>query len=785
VVAAALLVVGTAGALLFLRSRPADSPAPPTPAEPPAAAPATPAPAEPSPAGSSPATPPAERAAAPAFVEEATCASCHPDEASAWQGTDHDLAMQPADAGSVLGDFDAVRFQDRSTDTRFLREGDAFVVETEGKDGERERFPVPYVFGWRPLQQVLLPQPRGRLQALSVAWDTRAGAWFSLYPDETIDARDPLHWTRPPHNWNFSCAECHATDLRRNYDAATDAYATSWHRLDVGCQACHGPAGAHVEWALEGDPREPIPGHGFGAPLGTAAQELRDSTREIETCARCHARRAPIGDGFDHRDRLLDDYLPSFLTTGLYHADGQILDEVYEYGSFLQSKMYAHGLRCSDCHDPHGLGTRRPGNTLCTACHSPTPQARPHVDLSTLTRKAYDSPEHHHHAPGTPGAQCVSCHMPQRTYMIVDPRRDHGFRVPRPDLAAETGAPDACTACHAERDPAWAAAEIARWSGPKERPEPFGVALQAGRTGKAGAAEALLALALSKEPPIVRGTALLELARYPSQAALTVYEAGTHDPDGLVRLAAVSGLELLTPAERVAVLGPMCADPLRGVRIEAARLLEGIPPEALGPHAGAVAAALDEYEAVQRALLERPEARLNLAQLLVARGQATEAERELRAAVRLDPHFVPAWVNLSDLARTTKSESEAEGVLRDGLRHSPDDPTLHHALGLVLVRQERAQDGLAELARAAELAPEDPRFGYVLAVALHDTGRPEEARDALRRVLAQHPGDRDARFALANYLFESGDEEGARRCIEELAAVNPYDPWLAGPGGGR
>jgi tetratricopeptide (TPR) repeat protein len=169
---------------------------------------------------------------------------------------------------------------------------------------------------------------------------------------------------------------------------------------------------------------------------------------------------------------------------------------------------------------------------------------------------------------------------------------------------------------------------------------------------------------------------------------------------------------------------------------------------------------------------------LNLAQLHLARGKPAAAEDELRTALRLDPLFVPAYVNLAELTRATKGEREAEGWLRDGLARVPDAPALHHALGLSLVRQQRSQEALAALARAVELAPADGRFAYVHAVALHDLGQPAEARAALERLLARRPGERDARFALAAYRKEAGDAEGARRCLDELAAVNPFDPGL-------
>ena len=705
--------------------------------------------------------------AAHAFVDEAQCRMCHARVVEAWTGSDHDLAMQPAGEDTVLGDFADARFEDASGVTRFFRRDGGYFVETTGPDGGAHEYPVPYVFGVDPLQQLLLPLEGGRLQALAVAWDARAKRWFSLYPDERIDATDELHWTKAPLNWNFACAECHATDLVRGFDVAENAFHTTWSRLDVGCQACHGPAARHLEWARTSDLA--VVGRGFDAPI------RKSSRAEVEACARCHARRAPLGDGFDHRHRFLDDYLPATLHEGLYHPDGQIQDEVYEYGSFLQSKMHAKGVRCSDCHDPHGLRPRRPGNTLCTTCHSSAPQPPPHVDVATLQRKNYDSREHHFHEPGTSGSACVDCHMPQKTYMIVDPRRDHAFRIPRPDLSARLGTPDACTACHRERDAVWAAAEIEQRFGKKKRPADFGTALAAGRAGTPGAAEQLLELVRSGEPAIVRATAFELLARYPSRRVLDASAAALSDADGLVRLAALGNFELLGPEERVPAVAPLLADELRAVRLEAARLLASTADE---PR---LARALSEYEAVQRGLSERPEAHLNLAQIRVERGQPAEAEAELRTAVRLDPAFVPGWVNLAELVRGVRGDAEGEALLREGLRHAPRAAALHHSLGLALVRQQKKVEALTSLALAAELAPDDPQLGYVYAVALEDSGRGEEARSELVRVLATSPWHRDARLALAGYLAAAGDGPGAERERAALAAINPDDPALAPP----
>ena len=203
----------------------------------------------------------------------------------------------------------------------------------------------------------MLELDRGRLQAFTIAWDVARRRWFHLYPAERIDHRDPLHWTRPLQNWNFMCAECHSTDLKKNYDLRTGSYDTTWHQIDVGCQACHGPASRH----LSGTPSKGDFAVDLAAP---------DATMQIETCARCHSRRAVIAGGYRHGERLMQTHQPSLLTADLYFADGQIRDEVYEYGSFLQSKMYAKGVRCSDCHDPHSLQLRRQGNDLCVGCHN-------------------------------------------------------------------------------------------------------------------------------------------------------------------------------------------------------------------------------------------------------------------------------------------------------------------------------------------------------------------------------------------------------------------------------
>ena len=431
------------------------------------------------------------------YVGAAACATCHAKEAAAWRGSDHDLAMQVADEKSVLGNFADAKFAYAGTTSTFYRREGKFWVRTDGPDGKLADFEIKYAFGVRPLQQYLIELPGGRMQALGIAWDSRPKAqggqrWFHLYPGQNIKAGDPLHWTGVGQNWNFQCAECHSTDLKKAYDAATNTFRTRWAEIDVACEACHGPGSKHVAWAKEGDAKARAGDKGLAlalderkgvqwVPVVAAGNAQRSkprlTAREVETCARCHGRAGRISDDYVHGGPLLDSHRLALLDEGLYWNDGQMRDEVYNWGSFVQSRMYAQGVTCSDCHDPHSLKLREPGNGVCAQCHAPA---------------KYDAPAHTHHTAGTTGAACAACHMPTTTYMVVDPRHDHSLRIPRPDLSVKLGVPNACNNCHAKQKPQWAADAIVKWTGKTPAGyQRFAEALHAGTHRRAGRARGI------------------------------------------------------------------------------------------------------------------------------------------------------------------------------------------------------------------------------------------------------------------------------------------------------
>ena len=729
--------------------------------------------------------PPPPPPAPPSYVGSPTCAECHASQAQAWSASHHRLAMQPARADTVLGNFRGARFDWQGVATTFLDRGGRFTVHTDGPDGKPDDFAVRFTFGIDPLQQYLVELPRGRLQCLGIAWDTRPRAeggqrWFHLYPGELrMDFRNALHWTRPQQTWNHMCAQCHTTDFRKAYRAEGDRFESAYAEGEVGCEACHGPGSGHVTWARGGQPAgERLHGLTFqlrGASLSTWANAGSGGTLtrsgpisrvEVETCGPCHARRGQIWPEVKPGEEVGQAFRVVLLDEGLYQPDGQILDEVFEYGSFLQSKMYAQGVTCSDCHEPHAAKKlRTEGNAVCLRCHLPA---------------RFDTADHTHHRAGTEGSACVACHMSMRNYMVVDGRRDHSFRIPRPDLAVKLGTPDACTSCH-RRGPRWSAEKaLALWGpGVQARPQ-WAEAIAAGRGYLPRAGEQLMAAAdATRFPGIVRATAVSLLERYLDPVVLVFLERGARDPDPLVRRAVAQVIASLEPAPRLRIGAPLLADPVRAVRLEATASLVRVPPRMLD---ASTRAALDLGQRELRTSLaadaDRTDAQYNLGVLELSLGRIPEAEAAFRLAIQRDPTFAPAYLNLADVERGNGREREAEATLREALRWDAGDAPSHHALGLSLVRQGRRAEALVELEAAARLGRANPRFAYVYAVALNDSGNHARAREVLEATQARFPGNVEILTLLVQLALDAHDNDAARRWARKLGDAAPNTPGI-------
>ncbi|MGI9287418.1 MAG: multiheme c-type cytochrome, partial [Pseudomonadales bacterium] len=641
------------------------------------------------------------------YVSSSACKECHADAYQQWRNSHHDLAMQAATDETVLGDFNNVQYEQNGVTSRFFKRDDQFFVHTDNAAGEMQDFKISYAFGVQPLQQYLIDFPDGRKQALSIAWDTRpkekgGQRWFHLYGDDNIEHSDPLHWTRLNQNWNYQCADCHSTELEKNYNSTTGHYATSWAEVTVGCEACHGPASQHLTWAQTENKTENVPHKGF-------ATDLSDSRHQINGCAHCHARRSIIAEGFTPDKPLLDYYQPALLDAGLYHNDGQILDEVYVYGSFLQSKMYDKGVTCTDCHNAHSAELKASGNAVCTQCHQSNPPAK----FPSLQKKSYDASAHHFHEPDSAGAQCVACHMPTKTYMQVDDRHDHGFRLPRPDLSAELGTPNTCNTCHADQSADWAATQIEQRFG-KQRAPHFASTFADARENTTDVSADLLQIAVtSDQPGIVRATAY-SLVNVNSPAAMQQLSSGLQDSDPLVRIGATRATEGLDINSRWQLLAPLLDDPLRAVRGEAAHLLAPVLNEQIEPpQRASLQKAVDEYIAAQLLNADRPEAQTNLGLIYAQTNQPGKVEPAYRRAITLDPSWVPAYINLADFMRAQDRDGEGEPLLKKVVHMQPNNAEIRQAYGLWLTRQGRSEEALRNLKASATLTPQNSRYAYI------------------------------------------------------------------------
>ena len=583
----------------------------------------------------------------------------------------------------VLGDFANATLTHHGVTTVFSRDGDKFMVRTEGPDGAPHDYEIAYTFGVFPLQQYLIAFPGGRYQALGIAWDSRPKAqggqrWFPLYPAQILRAGDPLHWTGRDQTWNYQCASCHSTDLKKNYDLTADSYATSWTDTDVACEACHGPGSRHIAWvqaraagssgSSQAKPDRPPEANAMGLTTnleraspgqwqinpatGIAQRSRLLHTQELDICSGCHARRKVIAKQFSVGTAFLDAYLPALLESGLHHADGQIDGEVFEYGSFIQSRMYHAGVRCSDCHEPHSLALREQGNGLCAQCHLPA---------------KFDVAEHSHHQQGAPVPNASIATCPRKPTWRWTSDAITASASPVPISQCRSGRPTPAHNAMLVKPPIWAAQRIAEWfpHGRQTRPH-FGVALDAGRTGAANA-EALLdaLIADQNQPATARASALALLAPVATPASEAAVKAALADPNPLIRAAVPRALPAAPSPAMVEAVAPLLSDPVHAVRIETARALAGVDQHTLTleQQTAFAAATLELFEA-EMIDAERPEAHLNLGLIETKLRHPVEAEDHYRTALRLDPNFTPALVNLADLDRMRGQNQEGADLLR-------------------------------------------------------------------------------------------------------------------------
>jgi predicted CXXCH cytochrome family protein len=620
-------------------------------------------------------------ASAQTYVGSETCTGCHSEAAAAWQGSHHQLAWTMPGPDTIIADFDDTSFSHDGSTTDFSQSDGEYRMTITERDGSTTGYPVHSVVGIEPLQQYLLETESGRLQSNDIVWDAEKKEWYTLYPDQDLPIGDGLHWTGPYKTWNARCAECHATGYQRNFGKQTRKYASAQAEIGVGCEACHGPASAHLDWAAGRTvASSPVDLNDLGLTISLtpeAGAEKAGAETQIQQCASCHSRRETIGDGNPIPGTPFHDaFNLSVLRPGLYHNDGQVLDEVYVYGSFLQSKMYAQGVTCTNCHDPHTAALKIEGNGLCTQCHSEAGNP----DFPTLIAANYDSPSHHFHIEGSAGAQCKNCHMPENAYMGIDLRSDHSFRIPRPDLGAETSSPDTCTSCHDDQSQDWAAARIAQWYPDSiNRERHYGQTFTKAQQYPEAARPDLVDLAAdTTQPGIVRATALYLMQGQADSELAEATKGLLSDADPLLRLGAAPIQRGAEVQDRLARLMPLMADPVRTVRLGAVKEMLSIPPEILTPSQRVlVSEAMGEWRTSLLNKLDFPETHLVMGGMALTMRNFEAAAGAFHQAVEMDPQRVEAWRILVRLTSAIDGPEAARLVLRQAMARVPNDPVLN------------------------------------------------------------------------------------------------------------
>lgn len=725
-------------------------------------------------------------AVATEFVGSFECQQCHQQEFEQWTGSDHDMAMKHATTSSVAADFNT-SFIYLGKPNRFFRKGEEYWVNIEDGSGQFSDFKISYTFGISPLQQYMVEFEDGRIQLIPFAWDNRpkiegGQKWFHLYPDNSAK-HDDFFWQNVGQNWNFMCADCHSTNVKKNYDFEKNRFDTTFSEINVGCEACHGAASKHLSWAANGDLAKDNKDQnkGFNRDLAkpisqwtwqtstqatnknanTAMPVNKGHSNQLQTCAQCHSRRLQISDSnplvnSDFGDR----YQLNLIGQELYYDDGQVFDEDYVYGSFLQSKMHHNGVVCSNCHNPHSTKLVLPENALCSQCHSPA---------------KFDTSEHHQHSANSSGAQCVNCHMPQTTYMQIDKRRDHSFSIPIPANSQRIGTPNACNQCHIDKDIAWAVETTARWYPNLNTYDAkhFSSAFAGARAGIPAAADQLSYIAQDhQQAAIIRAAAIERLQQYPGRNGVVAIARATRHDEPMLRLATIQGSAPYPIADRWRMLAPLLNDKVLMVRSQAAGALAGFWPELSPEQRRQLEPSLAEYIEILKFNGDRGFARTNLGHLYANQGKVEQAIAEYNAAIAVQANYAAAYINLADLFRAQGKDPKAMETLKQGIRAQPTSGTLQFSMALALLRAKQTDTAMEYLVKATELEPNNGRFWYVYAIAITPISL-SKAGTAFDKAY-QVSGNPQYLYALCELMLSNNTPQ-AKQCLQELSTRVPAD----------
>ncbi|WP_242132955.1 tetratricopeptide repeat protein [Aestuariivivens marinum] len=688
------------------------------------------------------------------FLGDATCKTCHAKEHDYWKGSHHDKAMQIALDTTILGDFNNVKFTSQGITSRFFKKDNEYFVNTEGPDGKYHDYRIVYTFGVSPLQQYIVKFPNGHYQCLRTAWDTQEKKWFDLYPDFKVVHSEWLHWSRGGLNWNTMCADCHSTNVRKNYNENASSYNTKYAIINVNCEACHGPGKTHVEQA-----KALGSNYKFSGDL-TMTSHTNPKTL-VDACARCHMRREQISEFYNFEGSMLDHYFPQLIAEPIYYPDGQILDEDYVYGSFVQSKMYHNGVTCTNCHNPHSLKLKFEGNKLCAQCHLP---------------ETYDSPSHHFHTIGTESSKCINCHMTGRYYMGNDFRRDHSFRIPRPDQSLKYGTPNACTQCHTDKDNQWAwSAYIKQYGKPKKKH--FSDLLLPGLRGGDDGFKHLKTLVKDTiYPEIARASAVKAMVNYNDPAVIDNLLYFLNDDSPLVKGASLDILGEINTNDYNNYFLPLLKDSKRSVRVKAffalGSLDEALVPE---PYKEVYSKVKVEFETSLEVTSDFSGGKVKQGNYYLKQGNLSEAIKSYEAALKIDNLNNIIRTNLANLYYRNGEFINAEQAFKTIIQQEPEYGPTYYSYGLLLAELNRIEEAIGQMNLAIRYMPDNLRVYYNLSLLYDKIKFFDKAVETAKSGFEQAPQDESMLYILAYAYSKNNQMEKAKKMAKTLVDLYPQN----------
>ncbi|GGZ91742.1 tetratricopeptide repeat protein [Algibacter mikhailovii] len=688
-------------------------------------------------------------AGANTYVGSNNCIDCHKTETELWTGSHHDLAMQIANDSTVLGDFNNIKTEIDGVKYFFYKKQGDFFVHVEEIDNTETEYKISYAFGVTPLQQYLVDFGDGKKQVLRVTWDSVAHKWYHQYKGDKIEPHDWLHWTRSAQNWNTMCAECHSTNLKKNYDVDSDSFNTTYEEINVACESCHGPASNHVDWAKS----DPEGGNSYIISSGEG------QTQQMNLCAPCHARRVKLTPDLKPGETFENQYMVQNITPSFYHGDGQIDDEDYVYGSFKQSKMYDEGVTCTDCHNAHSLKLKFDDNRLCTQCH---------------ISSDYDTEKHHFHKANTASSLCINCHMTGKNYMGNDFRRDHSFRIPRPDQSVEYDTPNACVGCHEGKSNQWAANAIVTWYG-SERADHFSDALLISSKANITANERVMLDHFINDlqyPEIARAT-VIENLNYETQESFNSLFKALQDSSAAIKFNALMKFRNMPRDLRKSTALKYMEDSLRLVRIGAAQIVIDIDIHDYDPKdQPIVEATMGELETMLFSNADFSSGRMQLGDYYMQKNDVTNAIKHYEVALEKDSLLIPVYSNMATAYALNNEHEKAEKTLDNWIKFEPEQGRPHYLKALLYFEMQKNDAAVTQLELAIRKNPNDTRSMYNLATYYYQENRDaKKAERFINKALRLEPENKDFKYLLALIYKNLGQVKRGQAILNELRST--------------